>query len=155
TATLKVAGLPVHDYAPDWRSRFLGVITNPTIAYLLLMAGIWGLLLEAFHPGIFWPCVAGAICLLTGLYAVQLLPVNYVGLALMALGVGLLVAEVVVPSFGALGLGGVVAFVVGSIMLLNTDIPGYGINLGVIGGIAFAGIALLGLTLWLLLRARR
>lgn len=155
TATLKVAGLPVHDYAPDWRSRFLGVITNPTIAYLLLMAGIWGLLLEAFHPGIFWPGVAGAICLLTGLYALQMLPVNYVGLALMALGVGLLVAEVVVPSFGALGLGGVVAFVVGSIMLLNTDIPGYGINLGVIGGIAFAGIALLGLTLWLLLRARR
>ncbi len=154
-ATLHLAGLPVHDYAPDWRARFLGVITNPTIAYLLLMAGIWGLLLEAFHPGIFWPGVGGAICLLVGLYALQMLPVNYVGLALMALGVGLLVAEMVVPSFGALGIGGIVAFVVGSIMLLNTDIPGYGVNLGVIGGIAFAGIALLGLILWLLLRARR
>ncbi len=153
--TLDLANLPVHVYGPDWRARFLGVITNPTVAYLLLMAGIWGLLLEVFHPGIFWPGVTGAICLLTGLYALQMLPVNYAGLALMALGVGLLIGEVVAPSFGALGLGGVVAFVVGSIMLLDTDIPGYGINLGVIGGIALVGIALLGLILWLLMRARR
>lgn len=153
--TLHLAGLAVRDYAPDWRAQFLDVITNPTIAYLLLMAGIWGLLLEAFHPGIFWPGVGGAICLLVGLYALQMLPVNYVGLALMALGVGLLVAEVVVPSFGALGIGGIVAFVTGSIMLMNTDIPGYGVNLGVIAGIAFSGIVLLGLLLWLLMRTRR
>ncbi len=155
TVTLHVAGLPVRDYAPGWRTRFLGIITNPTIAYMLLLAGIWGIILEVFHPGILWPGIGGAICLLVGLYALQMLPVNYAGLALMALGVGLLVAEVMVPSFGALGIGGVIAFVVGSIMLLNTDVPGYGVNLGVIGGIAFSGIALLGLVLWLLMRSRR
>jgi membrane-bound serine protease (ClpP class) len=84
-----------------------------------------------------------------------MLPVNYAGLALMALGVGLLIAEVMVPSFGALGIGGVIAFVVGSIMLLNTGVPGYAVNLGIIGGIAFCGIVLLGLLLWVVMRARR
>lgn len=153
--TLQLEGLPIHDYAPDWRTRFLAVITNPTIAYLLLMAGIWGLILEAFHPGILWPGIAGAICLLVGLYALQMLPVNYVGLALMALGIGLLIAEVMVPTFGALGIGGIIAFVVGSIMLLDTGVPGYSVNLGVIGGIALCGIALLALTLWVVMRSRR
>jgi membrane-bound serine protease (ClpP class) len=153
--TLHLAGLSVRSYAPDWRTRFLGVITNPTIAYILLMAGIWGILLEVFHPGIFWPGITGAICLLVGLYALQMLPVNYAGLALMALGVGLLVAEMFVPTFGALGIGGVIAFVVGSIMLLNTNVPGYGINMGVIGGIAFCGIVLLGLIIWMVMRSRR
>ncbi|HET7266827.1 MAG TPA: nodulation protein NfeD, partial [Oleiagrimonas sp.] len=153
--TLQLEGLPVHTYAPDWRTRFLAVITNPTIAYLLLMAGIWGLILEAFHPGILWPGITGAICLLVGLYALQMLPVNYIGLALMALGVGLLIAEVVVPTFGALGIGGIIAFVVGSIMLMDTGVPGYSVNLGVIGGIALCGIALLALTVWMLMRARK
>src|SRR5690625_261830 len=153
--TLQLDGLPIHDYAPDWRTRFLAVITNPTIAYLLLMAGIWGLLLEAFHPGILWSGIGGAICLLVGLYALQMLPVNYAGLALMALGIGLLYAEVIVATFGALGIGGIIAFVVGSIMLLDTGIPGYSVNLGVIGGIALCGIALLALTLWMVMRARK
>lgn len=155
TATLQLAGLPVRVYAPDWRAQFLGIITNPTIAYILLLAGIWGIILEVFHPGILWPGITGAICLLIGLYALQMLPVNYAGLALMALGVGLLIAEVIVPSFGALGIGGVIAFVVGSIMLLNTGVPGYAVNLGIIGGIAFCGIVLLGLLLWVVMRARR
>ncbi len=154
-ATLQLAGLSVRTYAPDWRTRFLDVITNPTIAYLLLLAGVWGILLEAFHPGILWPGIAGGICLLVGLYALQMLPVNYAGLALMALGLGLLVAEVMVPSFGVLGIGGIIAFVVGSIMLLDTNVPGYGVNLGIIGGIALCGIVLLGLVLWMVMRARR
>ncbi|HEX7341793.1 MAG TPA: nodulation protein NfeD [Rhodanobacteraceae bacterium] len=153
--TLQLAGLPIRRYAPDWRARFLGVITNPTIAYILLLAGIWGIILEAFHPGILWPGITGAICLLIGLYALQMLPVNYVGLALMALGVGLLIAEVLAPTFGALGIGGVIAFVIGSIMLLDTGVPGYSVNLGIIGGIAFCAIVLLGLVLWLVMRARR
>lgn len=153
--TLALSGLAIRDYAPNWRTRFLNVVTNPTIAYLLLMAGIWGLVLEAFHPGIMWPGVTGAICLLAGLYGLQMLPVHYVGLALMALGVALLVGEVIAPTYGALGIGGVIAFVAGSIMLLDTDIPGYSINLGVIGGVAFAGISLLGIVLWLVMRARR
>src|SRR5699024_5953774 len=147
--------LAVRSYAPGWRARFLGVITNPTIAYLLLLAGIWGIILEVFHPGVLWPGISGAICLLIGLYALQMLPVDYVGLALMALGVILLIAEAMVPTYGALGIGGIIAFVVGSIMLMNTNVPGYGVNLGVIAGIAFTGIVLLGLVIWFVMRSRR
>lgn len=153
--TLRLKGLLVRDYAPDARTRFLGIITNPTIAYLLLLAGMFGLLLEATHPGVLLPGVVGGICLLMGLYALQLLPVNYAGLALMALGVGLLIAEAVNPSVGALGIGGVISFVVGSIMLMKTGVPGYAINLGVITGIAACAAALLALILRLVFRARR
>ncbi|WP_266182820.1 NfeD family protein [Dyella humicola] len=152
---LKTAGLPVRDYAPNWRTRFLGIITNPTIAYMLLLAGVYGLVLEAFHPGALFPGVAGAICLLIGLYALQLLPVNYAGLALMVLGVGLMLTEALAPSVGAIGIGGLIAFVVGSIMLFNTGVPGYAVNLGVIGGIAFSAAALLTLLLRLVTRSRR
>src|SRR5699024_6344575 len=98
---------------------------------------------------------SGAICLLIGLYALQMLPVDYVGLALMALGVILLIAEAMIPTYGALGIGGIIAFVVGSIMLMNTNVPGYGVNLGVIAGIAFTGIVLLGLVIWFVMRSRR
>lgn len=153
--TLQLAGLAVRTYAPDWRSRLLGVITDPTIAYMLLLAGIYGLLLEAFHPGAMLPGIAGAICLLLGLYALQLLPVNYAGLALMALGIGLLVAELLHPTVGALGIGGVIAFVTGSIMLMDTHVPGFGVDIGVIAGLAVAGFGLLALLLWLLVHARR
>jgi membrane-bound serine protease (ClpP class) len=155
TVTLQLKGLTVRAYAPNWRSAFLGIITNPTIAYMLLLAGIYGLVLEAFHPGAMLPGIVGGICLLIGLYALQMLPVNYAGLALMALGVGLLVAEVFTPTMGALGIGGVVSFVVGSIMLLDTNVPGYAINVGVIGGLAFCAIALLGLVLYFVMRSRR
>ncbi|TCV96358.1 membrane-bound serine protease (ClpP class) [Luteibacter rhizovicinus] len=155
TITLKLRGLPVSDYLPDWRERFLAIITNPTIAYVLLMVGIYGLILEAFHPGAFLPGVVGGICLLIGLYALQLLPVNYAGLALMALGLALLLTEVFVPMAGVLGVGGVVAFVLGSIMLFRTGVPGYAVNLGVIAGIASSAIVLLALLLRLVMRARR
>jgi membrane-bound serine protease (ClpP class) len=155
TATLQLAGLPVRDYAPGWRTRFLGIITNPTIAYLLLIAGLYGLLLEAFHPGALFPGIAGAICLLIGLYALQLLPVNYAGLALMALGVGLVVAEVLTPTLGVIGIGGVAAFTLGSIMLFHGNASGFGVNEGVIAGLALCAILTLGGVIWLLLRARR
>jgi membrane-bound serine protease (ClpP class) len=154
TVSLQLKGAPVRDYAPNSRSRFLAIITNPTIAYLLLLAGIIGLFLEATHPGGLFPGIAGGICLLVGLYALQLLPVNYAGLALMALGIALLAAETVTPTAGALGIGGVIAFVVGSIMLMNTEVPGYGVNLGVIAGIAVCAAGLLGLIVWLVFRAR-
>lgn len=153
--TLHTANLAVRDYAPGWRTSFLGIITNPTIAYLLLLAGIYGLVLEALHPGALFPGVAGAIALLIGLYALQLLPVNYAGLALMALGVALLLAEAFVPAYGTLGAGGIIAFVIGSIMLFDTGVPGYALNVGVIGGIAASGIGLLAVILWLVVRARR
>jgi membrane-bound serine protease (ClpP class) len=153
--TLQLKGASVREYAPGARTRFLAIITNPTIAYLLLLGGIFGLALEAMHPGAMLPGIAGGICLLVGLYALQLLPVNYAGLALMALGVGLLVAEAVNPSVGAFGVGGLVSFVVGSVMLMNTGVPGYGVNLGVIAGIAVCAAGLLALIVWLVFRSRR
>jgi membrane-bound serine protease (ClpP class) len=153
--TLAVRDLPIRDYPPNWRARFLGIITNPTIAYVLLLAGVYGLIIEAFHPGSFFPGVTGGICLLIGLYALQLLPVSYAGLILMALGIALLVAEAFVPTAGVLGVGGVIAFVLGSIMLFRTDVPGYHVNLGVITGIACCAIIMLALLLRLVLRARR
>lgn len=155
SVALALRDLPVRDYPPNWRARFLGIITNPTIAYMLLLAGIYGLILEAFHPGSFFPGVTGGICLLIGLYALQLLPVSYAGLILMALGVALLLAEAFVPTAGVLGIGGVIAFVLGSIMLFRTDVPGYTVNLGVIVGIASCGIVLLAALLRLVMRARR
>ncbi|WP_027485708.1 nodulation protein NfeD [Rhodanobacter sp. OR87] len=153
--TLQLKGAFVREYAPGARTRFLAIITNPTIAYLLLLAGIFGLALEAMHPGAMLPGIAGGICLLVGLYALQLLPVNYAGLALMALGVGLLVAEAANPSVGAFGVGGLVSFVTGSVMLMNTGVPGYGVNLGVIAGIAVCAAGLLALIVWLVFRSRR
>lgn len=155
SVTLSLEGQAVHDYAPNWRTNFLAIITNPTIAYVLLLAGLYGLILEAFHPGALFPGIAGAICLLIGMYALQMLPVNYAGLALMTLGVGLLIAELVSPTIGVIGVGGVIAFVLGSIMLMNTNVPGYTVNLGVIAGIAFAGIGVLAMILWLVMRVRR
>jgi membrane-bound serine protease (ClpP class) len=154
TIELHLAGLPLRDYAPNWRTHLLALVTHPTIAYVLLLAGMYGLVLEAFHPGVFLPGVAGAICLLVGLYALQLLPVNYAGLALMLLGMGLVLAEAVMPSVGAIGIGGVIAFVIGSIMLFDTRVPGYGVNLGVIAGMALCAMVLLGVLLRLVTRSR-
>jgi membrane-bound serine protease (ClpP class) len=155
TVTLRLKGLTVRNYPPNARSRFLAIITNPTIAYVLLLAGVAGLFLEATHPGVLLPGIAGGICLLVGLYALELLPVNYAGLALMALGIGLLAAEIVTPTAGALGIGGVIAFVVGSVMLMNTGVPGYGVNLGIIAGIAVSAAGFMAFVVWLVFRARR
>jgi membrane-bound serine protease (ClpP class) len=122
---------------------------------VLLLAGIYGLVLEAFHPGTFLPGVTGAICLLIGLYALQLLPVDYAGLALMVLGIGLLITEAFVPAAGAIGIGGVIAFVIGSIMLFDTGVPGYSVNLGVIAGIALCAVTVLAVILRLAMRTRK
>ena len=144
--TLQTAGLSVERLEPGWRTRFLSILTNPNVAYLLLLVGLYGLLLEGYNPGTWIPGVIGAICLLMAAYALSILPVNYAGLALMALGVGLIVAESVTPSFGVMGLGGVVAFVVGSIILFDTGIPGFEAPLRLIGGVGLAaGLLMLGL----------
>ncbi len=120
---------------PDWRTRLLSVITNPYIAYLLLLIGFYGLIFEFTHPGTVVPGVVGAICLLLALYALHVLPVNYAGLGLILLGMAFMVAEAFMPSFGILGIGGLIAFIVGAIMLLDTDMPGFGIAWPVIAAI--------------------
>jgi len=131
--------LAVRSVAPDWRTRLLLVLTHPTIAYGLLLVGIYGLLLEGYNPGAVLPGVVGALSLLLGLYGLQLLAVNYAGLALMALGIGLIVTEFFMPAYGSLGVGGLVAFVVGSIILFDNDAPGLRVAMPLIAGIAVAG----------------
>ncbi|MGB6306391.1 MAG: nodulation protein NfeD [Steroidobacteraceae bacterium] len=152
---LDTQGLAVRDIAPDWRTRVLLVLTHPTIAYGLLLIGIYGLLLEGYNPGAVLPGVAGALSLLLGLYGLQLLAVNYAGLALMALGVGLIVTEFFMPAFGSLGVGGLAAFVIGSIILFDHDASGQGVALPLIVGIAVAGGLVIAAIAWLALGARR
>lgn len=136
---LETSGSVIERLEPDWRSEFLGVITSPTIAYLLLLIGVYGLILEGYHPGAILPGVVGAICLLMALYAFQMLPVNYAGLGLIVLGIILMIAEVMAPSFGALGFGGIIAMVIGSIILIDTDVPGFAVSRTLIGAIATTG----------------
>lgn len=154
TQTLRTAGLPVTRIEPDWRSRVLMVITNPNVAYILMMVGIYGLILEFYNPGGLVPGVVGAICLILALYAMQMLPVNYAGVGLILLGVGLMIAEAFQPSFGMLGLGGVVAFVFGSIILLDVDIPGFRIYLSVIATFALVSALVFFAIVGLALKAR-
>lgn len=129
---LHTAGAAVMDWKPDWRNRLLTIITDPSLAYLLLLVGFYGLFFEFAHPGFVLPGVAGVIALLLALFAFQLLPINYAGLALIILGIAFMVAEAFISSFGVLGIGGVIAFVFGSVMLIDTDVPGYGIPWSVI-----------------------
>jgi membrane-bound serine protease (ClpP class) len=138
TLTLDTAGAAIERVEPDWRSRLLAVIGDPSIAYILMLLGIYGLIYEFSNPGMLFPGVIGGICLLLGLFALQLLPISYAGLALMVLGIGLMIAEAFLPSFGALGLGGITAFVIGSVMLIDTELPGYGIPWALIVPVALA-----------------
>ena len=153
--TLETSGLATEQLEPDWRSEMLAVITSPTIAYLLLLIGIYGLILEGYHPGAILPGVVGAICLLTALYAFQMLPVNYAGLGLIILGIILMIAEVMSPSFGALGFGGIIAMVFGSIILIDSDVPGYTVSRSLIGAIAVAGSLGMMAIIWIAVRARQ
>jgi len=121
-------GLVVNHVEPDWRIKFLKTIANPQVLLLLIALGTYGLLFEGYNPGAIYPGVVGVICLLLAAYALQVLPVNYVGLALIIVGFALIIAESFVPSFGALGLGGIAAFIFGSIMMFDSGIPGFGIS---------------------------
>jgi membrane-bound serine protease (ClpP class) len=153
--TIETADAVVVTIEPDWRAELLGLITNPNVAYILMLIGIYGIILEFYNPGMVFPGVTGVISLLLALYAFQVLPVNYAGLALIGLGLALMIAEMLVPSFGALGIGGVVAFVVGSIMLMDTDAPGFGISWQVVGGVSLTAASLLLLLMWMLARSQR
>jgi membrane-bound serine protease (ClpP class) len=152
--TMQTAGLSVVDLAPDWRTEFLEVITDPTVAYMLLFTiGVPALLIE-FYTGTMIAGVIGAICIVLGLYGLHVLPIDYAGAGLILLGLALLVSEVFVPSFGVLGIGGVVSFVIGSVMLIDTDVPGYGISPWVIGSVATGVGAVMLLIVTVIIRSR-
>jgi membrane-bound serine protease (ClpP class) len=152
---LATTGVVPTVFEPDWRTRFLAVITDPTIAYGLLLLGIYALLFEFTHPGLVLPGVAGAVSLLVALYGLHLLPVNYAGLALILVGIGFMIAEVFLPAFGSLGIGGAIAFVVGSVMLIDTEVPGFGVSLPLVLGIAAASAVLLIGVAGMALKARK
>jgi len=136
---LATRGLAVLRMKPDWRTRLLAVITNPTVAYGLMLIGIWGLLLEGYNPGAVLPGVAGSVCLLIALFAFQILSVNYAGLALVVLGTAMIISEFFFPTYGSLGVGGLIAFVVGSLILFDTDVPGMNVGRPLIGAFATMG----------------
>lgn len=138
---LETAGLAVQEFEPDWRTRLLSVITDPNIAIILMMVGIYGLIFEFLAPGTMLPGTIGGICLLLGLYALALLPVSFAALGLIFLGVGLTVAEAHSPSFGALGIGGGVAVILGATILFDPDIPGLEVSRPLLVAIAFATLA--------------
>jgi membrane-bound serine protease (ClpP class) len=160
TVNQKVITLHTRDAAiasvePDWRAQLLAVIADPNIAYILMLLGIYGLFFELWNPGFVLPGVIGGICLLLALYALHVLPISYAGLGLILLGIAFMVAEAFVPSFGALGIGGVVAFVVGSVILFDVDTPGFEIAWPLIGGVALVSALFFFGVVVLALKARR
>ncbi len=151
---LDTDGLVLERVEPDWRARLLQIITNPNVAYILMLIGIYGIILEFYSPGLTGPGLIGAISLLLALYAFQVLPVNFAGLALVALGAALLVAEAFIGSFGALGVAGIAALVAGAVMLMDTEAPGFTISLWLVGGVAAGLGSLLLMAMAMIARSR-
>ncbi|GAB3459299.1 nodulation protein NfeD [Massilia terrae] len=152
---LHTAGAPVENEPPNWRTRLLAAITTPSLALILVTVGVYGLIFEFMSPGAIAPGVTGTICLLLGLYGLQLLPVNYSGLALIMLGIAFMVAEAFLPTFGAIGVGGVIAFVIGALLLFDTGAPGFGIPLAVVATVGVLAALLVFGTVSVALRSRR
>ena len=152
---LSTAGLEVVTVPPGWRTKLLAVVTDPNIAFILMLIGVYGLIVEFFHPGAVAPGLIGAICLVVALYALALLPVNYAGAALVLFAIALMVAEAHIGAFGALGVGGVTAFVVGAVLMFPSPAPGFALLRGVIVGAALGSAALMLIVLAALLRARK
>jgi len=152
---LATAGLAVEVRPPGWRTELLALITNPDIAFILMLIGVYGLILEFFNPGAVAPGLVGTICLLLALYGLALVPINYAGAALVIFGIALMVAEAHIGAFGALGVGGIAAFVIGALLMFPSQAPGFALSTGVIVGAAIGSAALLLVVLAALLRSRR
>jgi len=155
TTTLDTANAVLDEFEPNWRIRFLSMLTDPNVVLILGLIGFYGLLIEAWNPGGIVPGVVGVICLLLAAYGVQALPVNYAGLALILVGLALMTAEAFAPSFGALGLGGIAAFVFGAILMFDSDIPGFGVSVSFVLGIAIASAVFIIWTVSYLLKLRK
>jgi membrane-bound serine protease (ClpP class) len=148
-------GLDVLTVTPDWRTELLTLVTNPNVAFILLLIGVYGLILEFFNPGAVAPGLIGSICLVVALYALALLPINYAGVGLVLIGIGLMIAEAHIGAFGAIGVGGIVAFVIGALMMFPADVPGMHLSKAVVIGTVIASAALFLLAFAALLRSRK
>jgi membrane-bound serine protease (ClpP class) len=154
TITLDTSGCAVKNIQPDWRMQFLMVITDPNVAYILLLAGMFGVTIEFFNPGMIIPGIFGLISLCLAAYGLSILPVNFIGLGLIVLAVGLFITEVYLSSFGFLGVAGVVSLAFGSLMLIQTDLPGFGISTFVVATTTVLFSLLFGGLIFLLIRDR-
>ncbi len=155
TIELHTADAPIERIEPDWRTGLLAVVSNPTVALVLMMLGVYGLFVEVIHPGMALPGVAGAICLLLALYAFELLPVQWTGVGLILLGIALMIAELFLPTFGVIGVGGLIALVAGALMLFEPETPGFGVGLALVVWIAASSAAVIFGVGSFALRARR
>ena len=145
----------IHEEKPDWRTELLTILTNPNLVMILGMIGIYGIILEFYNPGSLVPGIIGVICLIMAGYALQMLPVNYAGLTLMLIGIVLIIAEAMVPSFGILGFGGIVAFLMGGLMLFDTDSGAFQIGWPVLGATVFVMAIMIIVTIRLALKMRK
>lgn len=152
---LDTRGLALTHVEPDWRNRFLAAITDPNLALILMTIGIYGLIFEFMNPGAIYPGTIGAVCLLVGLYALAALPVNYAGLALILLGIALMTGEAFAPSFGVLGIGGLVAFLLGATILVDTEVAAFRIGWPVLAGVALFGVGMTALIARLAVKSHR
>jgi membrane-bound serine protease (ClpP class) len=153
--TLSTTGAEVVTLAPDWKNHFLAIITEPSVALILMMLGVYGLFFEFMNPGFVLPGVIGGIALLIGLFALNMLPINYAGLALILLGLAFIVAEAFVPAYGSLGAGGIIAFAIGAIMLVDSDVPGFAVPLWFVAAITLLSAAFVFFVARLAVRAHR
>jgi len=149
TANLSVVAAP-----PDWRTELLVLITNPNVAFILLLIGVYGLILEFFNPGAVAPGLIGSISLLVALYALALLPINYAGAALVLIGIGLMIAETHIGAFGAIGVGGIAAFTIGALMMFPSHVPGFALSRAIVLGAVIGSAVLLLLAIAALFRSR-
>lgn len=152
---LATAGLEVDTHPPDWQTELLMLVTNPNVAFILMLIGVYGLIFEFFSPGAVAPGLIGAISLVVAFYALAFMPINYAGAALVLFGVALMIAEVHIGAFGALGVGGIAAFIIGAVMMFPAQVPGFSLSHGVVAVAALGSAALLLLALAVVLRRRR
>jgi membrane-bound serine protease (ClpP class) len=155
TRTLSTANVPIQAAGPDWRTRFLKVITNPNLVLILGMIGFYGIILEFYNPGVGVPGVVGVICLILAGFGLQMLPVNYAGLALLILGVAMIIAEASMPSFGVFGVGGIISFIFGSIMLFDTNIDAFQVGVPIIAAVAVVSAGFLYFTIHITMKMRK
>jgi membrane-bound serine protease (ClpP class) len=152
---LKTRGAEIQAIEMTWRQRGLDVLSDPNIAYILMLIGIYGIFFELYNPGSIFPGVIGGISLILALYSLNTLPLNYAGLALILFAIILFLLEIKIPSYGILSIGGVIAMVLGSVMLIDSPLPFMRISWQVIAGATITTGAFFVFAIGMALRAQR